>query len=36
MQGGSPTDSGVLNWINGALDTDPSYMYLHHKTMQAN
>uniref|UniRef100_M1E068 Late blight resistance protein n=1 Tax=Solanum tuberosum TaxID=4113 RepID=M1E068_SOLTU len=30
------TDSEVLNWINGAPDADPSYLYLHHKMMQAN
>uniref|UniRef100_M1DG42 Late blight resistance protein n=1 Tax=Solanum tuberosum TaxID=4113 RepID=M1DG42_SOLTU len=30
------TDSGLLNWINGALDTDPGYLRLHHNKMQAN
>lgn len=30
MQVGSPTNSGVLYWINSALDVDPRYMRLHH------
>ena len=30
------TDSGVLSWINDVQDADPGYLYLHHKTMQAN
>ena len=36
VQGGSPIDSRVLNWINCALDVDPRYLHLHHNTMQAN
>ena len=33
MQGGSPTDSGVLYWIKGALDADPHYLCLHYNMM---
>ena len=33
MQGGSPTDSGVLYWINGALDADPHYLCMNYNTM---
>uniref|UniRef100_M1ANQ8 Late blight resistance protein n=1 Tax=Solanum tuberosum TaxID=4113 RepID=M1ANQ8_SOLTU len=33
-QGGSPTTL-KLNWINDALDADPGFLCLHHKTMQS-
>ena len=33
MLGGSPTNSGVFNWINSALRADPGYLRLHHETM---
>ena len=36
MQGDSPTDYELLNWINGALDVDSRYVRLHYDTMQAN
>ena len=35
VQGGSPTSSEVLNWINDVLDVDPHYLHLHHNMMQA-
>ena len=35
MQGGSPTNFRVLNWINNASDVDPHCPRLHHDTMQA-
>ncbi|WMV34520.1 hypothetical protein MTR67_027905, partial [Solanum verrucosum] len=36
MQRGSPTDSELLTGSTNAPDVDPSYMCLHHKTIQAN
>ena len=36
MQGGSPPDCGVLNYINRVQDADPRYLRLYHKTMQTN
>ena len=36
MQEGSPSDCGVIKWINGALRADPDYLCLHHEMMQAN
>lgn len=36
MQGGSNTDTGVLNWISGEINVDPSYLCLHYNIMQAN
>ena len=36
MQGGSPSDRGVINWINGALRADHDYLRLHHETIQDN
>ncbi len=32
----SPTDSGVLNLINGVLDIDPRYQSLHKNTMHVH
>ena len=36
MQGGSQSDSGLINWINEALDANRHHMRLHHDTLQAN
>ncbi|KAH0693642.1 hypothetical protein KY285_020739 [Solanum tuberosum] len=36
MQGGSPTDSELLTGSTVRRNADPSYLYLHHNTMQAN
>ena len=36
MQGGSPPDCGVLNYINRVQDADPRYLRLHHNVMQVN
>jgi len=36
MQRGSPIDSELLTGSTNATDTDPSYLCLHHKTMQDN
>ena len=36
MEVGSPTDSGMLNSINGAPEADPRYLCLHNDTGHAN
>lgn len=32
----SPTDFGILNWINGVLDANPCYLQLYRNMMQVN
>ncbi|WMV14987.1 hypothetical protein MTR67_008372 [Solanum verrucosum] len=36
MQGGSPSDSELLTGSTVSWNADPSYLHLHHKTIQTN